>query len=450
MAVRLARATAGAVQLPDGSLGLSDECEMIGRMTDAYESRPIGIDLFAGAGGMSLGFEQAGFDIRAAIEFDPIHCATHAFNFPQTAVICEDLSHVSAESIRELTGSRDVDVVFGGPPCQGFSFMGKRLVDDPRNSLVGHFIRIVAELRPRYFVLENVPGMKSGAHRAVLDEAVRELEAAGYCVTQPIRILDAADFGVPQNRRRLFLIGSRADQTLVDYPAPTTPVDALRVTVWDAISDLPDADRFEELLSSDEALGVELGAAGAYAARLRGLKIDEQDFSIPRRQAVVGITSSMRTVHTQQSIQRFRDTPPGSIEPISRFLRLAPEGRCNTLRAGTAADRGAYTSPRPIHPVNDRCITVREAARLHSYPDWFRFHATKWHGFRQVGNSVPPLLARAIGQAVMNALGETPIKSTTILDLGDASALRWTMSEAALHFGVRGRTIHRTRDRGST
>ena len=124
------------------------------------------------------------------------------------------------------------------------------------------------------------------------------------------------------------------------------------------------------------------------------------------------------------------------MEPISRFPRLDPNGVCNTLRAGTGSDRGAYTSPRPIHPFHARCITVREAARIHSYPDWFRLHATKWHGFRQIGNSVPPLLGRAVARQVLQVLGVTPIKPTTSLPATDTRLLSMNMSEAAAVFEV--------------
>src|SRR6266404_5009353 len=120
-------------------------------------TRPIGIDLFAGAGGMSLGFEQAGFEIVASIDYDPIHCATHEFNFPNCSTICRSVTDIDGIEIRELAkmGKRDIDVVFGGAPCQGFSLIGKRALDDPRNRLVNHFVRVVSELKPKFFVFEN-------------------------------------------------------------------------------------------------------------------------------------------------------------------------------------------------------------------------------------------------------------------------------------------------------
>ena len=153
----------------------------------------------------------------------------------------------------------------------------------------------------------------------------------------------------------------------------------------------------------------------------------------------------MRTVHTPLSRKRFRATPHGETEEVSRFHKLDPNGVCNTLRAGTASDHGAFTSPRPIHPFSPRCITVREAARLHSYPDWFRFHVTKWHGFRQVGNSVPPLLGKAVASMIVERIGTGAQKSEP-RHTGDVHLLELNMSQAAEHFGVSNTVIpQRTR-----
>jgi DNA (cytosine-5)-methyltransferase 1 len=148
------------------------------------------------------------------------------------------------------------------------------------------------------------------------------------------------------------------------------------------------------------------------------------------------LTSSLRTDHSSLSRERFAETEHGKTEPISRFHKLDPNGVCNTIRAGTGSDRGAFTSPRPIHPFKPRCITVREAARLHSYPDWFRFHATKWHGFRQLGNSVPPLLSQAIAEEIMKATGRTPSTPDRVLELGNFELLTFSMTRAASYFGV--------------
>lgn len=404
--------------------------------------RPIGIDLFAGVGGMSLGFEQAGFDVVAAVEIDPIHCACHEFNFPDCTMIPRSVTEVSGKEIRALAniGAKDIDVVFGGAPCQGFSMIGKRAFDDPRNQLVFHFVRLISELKPKFFVFENVKGLTQGKHRVFLDEIILEMGKIGYQLSLPYKVLNAADHGVPQERHRLFLIGARADQAVAIYPEKTD-----RVNVWDAIGDLPNLDDFPELKEVD-AVKVSWKSKAEYAKRMRGISCDESDFSYPRHSNHNILTSSARTEHTELSQSRFLATENGDTEPISRFKKLAKDGFCNTLRAGTDSARGAFTSPRPIHPVFPRVISVREAARLHSYPDWFRFHTTKWHGFRQIGNSVPPLLGRAVASAVIQAIGIEPSKPEKTINLGRESLLSMDMTAAARYYKVSSKMIaQRTR-----
>jgi DNA (cytosine-5)-methyltransferase 1 len=395
----------------------------------------VAIDLFAGAGGLSLGFEQAGFDVVAAVEIDPVHCAVHEFNFPNCKSICADASKLTAQDIRKAAnlGNVPVDVVFGGAPCQGFSMIGKRALADPRNSLLLDFVRLTSGLKANYFVFENVKGITIGRHKQLLDELIEMFEAKGYVVQLPYQVLNAADFGVPQDRQRLFLMGAKKGLPLPVYPQLPA---SRRTTVWEAIGDLPDVNLYEELLDSDAMGRVKLGRPSAYARLLRGAAIDPADFSHPRRWDRSRLTSSMRTVHTPQSQKRFAATANGKVEPISRFLKLNPDGVSNTLRAGTGSDRGAFTSPRPIHPHTPRCITVREAARLHSYPDWFRFHVTKWHGFRQIGNSVPPLLGRAVASKVIQAMGVKPRPVEDDLPLGQEWLLTMTVSHAARYYGV--------------
>jgi DNA (cytosine-5)-methyltransferase 1 len=401
-------------------------------------SRPIAIDLFAGAGGLSLGLEQAGFDVAAAIEIDPIHCSVHEYNFPQTKVICASVTQLSGEKIRQLAGLTgiDVDLLAGGAPCQGFSMMGKRALDDPRNQLVQHFVRLVSEIQPKYCLFENVKGLTLGKHVKFLEELIFALQGIGYQVQSPYRVLNAADFGVPQNRQRLFLMAARADQVLPDYPKQGLK----KITVADAIADLPDADQFEALLEADH-FSISWKTQSNYAKQLRGQAKDPSDFSYQREYDCQRLTSSMRTIHTAVSRARFTSTLAGTTESVSRFYKLSLDGVCNTLRAGTDSQRGAFTAPRPIHPILPRVITVREAARLHSYPDWFRFHATKWHGFRQIGNSVPPLLARAVGAQIVSALGIAPKRPSKKLCCGNAEHLTFNISEASRHFQVSAKVI---------
>jgi DNA (cytosine-5)-methyltransferase 1 len=414
---------------------------------------------------MTLGFEQAGFDVLASVEIDPIHCAIHKYNFPHWSVICKSITDISGSDIRERSQikNREVDVVFGGSPCQGFSLMGKRALDDPRNALMAHFIRIVTELQPKYFVLENVKGLTIGKHRKFLEEVIDEFEQRGYIVQKDYQVLNAVNYGVPQSRERLFLIGCRQGLKLPEYPLPITKspkskspkLKALKSnpnisaalanvpnapTVWEAIADLPKIELYPELIYQDYCEAEYGEASSEYSQILRCEKRRSNNFSYLRTWNPNLLTSSLRTNHSSESIRRFATVECGKTDLISRFLKLDPDGVCNTLRAGTPSNRGAHTSPRPIHPHLSRCITVREAARLHSYPDWFRFHRTKWHGFRQIGNSVPPLLAQAVASSLIKGLIQ-PVQPKQILAIPSGEFLTFNMTTAAEFFNVDPHTI---------
>jgi DNA (cytosine-5)-methyltransferase 1 len=425
-------------------------------------ARPIGIDLFAGAGGMSLGFEQAGFDVVAAVEIDPVHCAVHKFNFPHCAVMPRSVVGVTGQEIRLAAGigTRKVDVVFGGAPCQGFSMIGQRAFDDPRNILVLDFLRIVAELDTSYFVFENVKGLTIGQHKQFLDEIVMMAGQLGYKVRTPWKVLDAANYGTPQHRERLILYGAKERLALPNYPqqqtkaadgkgkAPTSLQQG--PTVAEALDDLPEAEFFDALQLTDEVRPDAWGTPSLYASELRCLTNDAWHFGYVREWDRSLLTSSARTEHTEISRRRFSETLGGETEPVSRFYKLSATGLSNTLRAGTDGARGAFTSPRPIHHAKNRCITVREMARLHGYPDWFRFNETKWHGARQIGNSVPPPLARAAASKVIEALGLLPERPFELVGLGDTDMLRMNLSQAANHFGIAAMPSKRDRKSGAT
>lgn len=395
---------------------------------------------------MSLGFEQAGFDVAAAVEIDPVHCAVHKFNFPQTAVIPRSVERLSGSEIRLAArlGTRTVDCVFGGAPCQGFSLIGQRAFDDPRNRLVLEFVRLVAELDAQTFVFENVKGLTVGPQKAFLRELVGAFEEKGYRVRQPWLVLNAGSFGTPQSRERLILMGAKEGTPLPEYPEQTTRIAGRRgavelpdgPTCRDALGDLPDAEHFSSLLHGDETQAASAGTPSAYAAALRCETNDAWHFGHPRDWDKGLLTSSARTNHSAISRRRFRATPQGETEPISRFYKLPADGVSNTLRAGTDGARGAFTSPRPIHYALDRCVTVREMARLHGFPDWFRFNATKWHGARQIGNAVPPPLARAVAKQIVAALGIAPTRPIDALPLGDPALLRMDVTSAAAYFGT--------------
>jgi len=408
-------------------------------------TRPIGIDLFAGAGGMSLGFEQAGFDVVAAVEIDPVHAAVHSYNFPQCTVIPQSVSSLSAADIRDAAniGARNVDVVFGGAPCQGFSLMGQRALDDPRNALVKDFVRIVVDLDSSFFVFENVKGITVGRHKQFLAELIEEFEVNGYNVL-PWRVLNAANYGVPQERERLILIGSKFGLRLPEYPEAITRSPRSRLLLdtqlpegpscQDALGDIPDAEDYEGLVENDSAK-VKWGRPSPYAMLLRDM-VPESSYAYKRQWDKEVLTSSLRTNHSEVSRARFASTEMGQVEPTSRFFKLHAHGVSNTLRAGTDSARGAFTSPRPIHYAYPRCITVREMLRLHGFPDWFRTHVTKWHGARQVGNAVPPPLARAVASSIIKAIGWQPFSPSDVLLMGDERLLSMDMGQASRYFEI--------------
>lgn len=413
-------------------------------------------------------------DVLASVEYDPLCSAVHRFNFPRTTTVCADASTLGAAKLKKAIamgwtehgydGDATVDVVVGGPPCQGFSVIGKRAFDDPRNQLVFAFARLVGALKPRYFMMENVPGITSVRAGEAVDSALlidllrEEFESYDYVVDEP-RALNAFNFCVPQDRRRTLLVGRRKGEEPILDPQPETrgrtrqggeaPAvkgfdDALELcpSVSEAISDLPNVDDLDcSAVSDTVALTPELLAdmrdnASEYVRRLRDQDREERDLSYPRKWDRSQLTSSLRTVHADDVVQRFANTNPGSPESISRFFRLHPDGVSATLRAGTHYDRGSFNAPRPIHYEHPRVISVREAARLHGYPDWFRLHWTKWHGFRQVGNSLPPRMARAVAVRIVEALEAKPERPTNAIKLGDPELLYLENVEAAKKFGA--------------
>ena len=259
-------------------------------------TRPLAVDLFAGAGGLSLGLEQAGYEIAAAVEYDPIHAAVHEYNFPYGQTFARDVTGITGAEIRSDSGigKREIALVAGGPPCQGISLIGRRALDDPRNALLKEYVRLVLELQPRHFLMENVAGLTVGKHRQLLTEVIDLLSDGGYQVLTPYRVLQAADYGTPQSRKRLILLGARADVPLPHYPEPAftprpirnrpLPADPelpLGPSVDDALGDSPDAHSINALLDGDCATAVDYGVPSHYAAELRGITMAADDFSHP-------------------------------------------------------------------------------------------------------------------------------------------------------------------------
>lgn len=397
--------------------------------------RPIAIDLFAGCGGLSLGLEAAGFDIAAAVEFNAIHALVHHFNFPYSVSICQDIRELKTDELLTSIGAKgfdgEVDLVAGGPPCQGFSHIGKRQLDDPRNSLVFEYLRIIKDIQPKYFIFENVPGIASGKHKKFLEELIDELEKIGYQVEKPIKILDASLYGAPQRRKRLIIIGSRNDLKKVTYPLE---IDSQGFNyVSDAISDLENINVF-----TDCDLGIDSKKLDYSNFRNNFYLVPRGIYSLCHVRKMDGfVYGHLGSKHQETSINRFLSTEPGIVEKTSRFFKLAPDGLCHTLRAGTARDRGAYTAPRPIHYQVPRCITVREAARLHTFPDWFQFHNTIWHGFREIGNAVIPLLSQTLGQEILRSLGiDVSLLEIRTLESPDRKYLSYNMAQASEYWNI--------------
>ncbi|AIE73621.1 MULTISPECIES: DNA cytosine methyltransferase [unclassified Synechocystis] len=419
-------------------------------------ARPIAIDLFAGCGGMSLGLEAAGFDIVAAVEFDAVHCLVHHHNFPYGVTICRDIALVTAgEILRKLNNkgySNDIDLIAGGPPCQGFSLMGKRQLDDPRNSLVFEYVRMIRDIKPKYFLFENVPGIQSGKHKKFLEELISEFETIGYHIEKPILVMDASLYGAPQKRKRLIILGSRKDVKPVTYPLPFH-FDLAELKQNNCSGKLISNIACKPLFTCGEAIDDLIKHTPYLVGEDLGISADLLDYSALRKSYAINANGAFSlchkrrvnnlvyghigSQHTEKSIKRFADTIPGTVEKTSRFLRLSKTGLCNTLRAGTASDKGAYTAPRPIHYALPRCITIREAARLHTYPDWFQFHNTIWHGFREIGNSVVPLLAKALGEEIRAALNcsveDLPVYN---LDRQDRALLHYNLPQASRYLSV--------------
>lgn len=364
--------------------------------------KPVALDLFCGVGGMSLGFEQAGLNVVAGVDFDSVNIESYKINFPKNKAVLGDISKLSGIDIRKMAGlgPKKIDVLFGGPPCGGFSLIGKRIDSDPRNKLLFDFARLISELQPNYVVFENVKGLVVGKTKKKFEKFVGIVKASGYEVVEPIRVLNAKDFGVPQDRQRVILLAYKKGCRPLRYPSPMPK----RITVGEAIGDLPKIEGLDYLFDTNIYKGDLKPTSSDYAMRLRGQKKDRTNKSYKRRFIRTELTGFKRTKHSKETIRRFSGTKPGTAESISRLFRLPMDGLSRTLRAGADENHGSYTAPRPIHPKYPRCVTIREGARLHSFPDWFQFDETIWHGFRQIGNSVPPNLAKAIGLSLLDVM----------------------------------------------
>jgi DNA (cytosine-5)-methyltransferase 1 len=351
------------------------------------------IDLFCGVGGFSLGAAQAGFRPLVGIDIDPDLISGYGLNFPSARAVEADISELDAPAWEEILRGNQPLGIIGGPPCQGFSRIGKREKNDARNRLVGSFIKQVCSLRPAFFVMENVEGLLDSDFEEMLELALRRARDH-YELIGPIQ-LNACDAGVPTDRRRVIVVGYDSARVGRLVPTDFAIKSRSKVTVRDAIEDLPapNEDDDGDFAWSRYSSGVSLGT---YARTMRGSlpRGVGWEASLKRRESEV--SGLQKTIHTWEVVERFDRVAAGKTDSISRYPRLSWDGRCPTLRAGTGSERGSFQAARPIHPEEPRVITVREAARLQGFPDAFVFHPTKWHSFRMIGNSVSPPVARKV------------------------------------------------------
>ncbi|WP_436950440.1 DNA cytosine methyltransferase [Staphylococcus xylosus] len=345
--------------------------------------RPKVIDLFAGVGGMSLGFKLAGFDIVLANEIDESIANSYKYNHPETEVIVKDITKISNKDIF-LKYKTKIDVVIGGPPCQGFSQKGQRKsINDDRNYLFQQFVEVMKYVQPKYFVMENVPNLLTAEKGYFKEEIISLFESIGYKLSTSI--LNASDFGVPQNRKRAVIIGKAREAPFIELKKIHE-----KVTIWDAISDLCYLESGEGMESDTYKLPFKTG----YQELMR-LDSDQ-------------LFNHKATKHSNLALERLRMIPPNKGReslPDEHLTKSIYSGTWSRMRKDeqsvTITTRfDTPSSGKFTHPYLDRAITVREAARIQSFPDTFRFLGTKSSQMKQVGNAVPPLLANNIALAI--------------------------------------------------
>ena len=391
------------------------------------------IDLFCGAGGITQGFQRAGYHCLYANDFMPDAIETFRYNHPKTRAECKPIEEVNAATLRQSLGldKGDLDVLVGGPPCQGFSINApSRFLHDPRNSLFKHYARFVEEFRPKAFVFENVPGLLSMVDGAIFEKILQVFAELGYQLS--VKILFGPHYGIPQERWRLILLGSLYGEIAHPLPThfakgranfrggrsltiPTDIADARRlapaVSVGDALRDLPRLDMGE----GAEEVGYTTDVCSAYALRLRNPD---------------GVTFNHVAARlSKQNVERMRHVPPGGSwrdiphellppgmqqarksDHTKRYGRLSFDGLSGTVLTKCDPHWGSV-----FLPDQDRTLSVREAARLQSFPDAYRFLGSRVSQYVQVGNAVPVLMATAIANSVRHHLERNADDATTSL-----------------------------------
>lgn len=360
------------------------------------------IDLFAGAGGLSLGAARAGFNVIAAFENNPKAAETHRINFPSTLLYERDItSERLFEDINLL--DQKISGIIGGPPCQGFSSMGHQEPTDVRNNLFVRFFECINVVKPDFFVAENVMGILNPKYDQLRDQAF-SLISKEYKQLNPL-VVKADEYGAPTTRTRVFFIGWRkaTDLRLTEGDFRRESDSCQKVYVAEALRGLPERIHCSQANTGSRKIDPAFFQwvkenRNPFFERVIGMIPqgvgDQQTIDMYLQNKTV--TACYATRHTNAVRQRFKTIKAGEKDLISKAIRLDPEGLCPTLRAGTGPDRGSYQAVRPIHYSQHRVITAREAARLQGFPDWFALPQAIWHCFRQIGNSVSPLVAEKI------------------------------------------------------
>jgi DNA (cytosine-5)-methyltransferase 1 len=382
-------------------------------MTGQQNKKPTAISLFAGAGGCSLGFRQAGYDIRFATDIDCDAVESYRRNFPETSCEAADVRDLGPEMLLDRAGLRsgETDILLGGPPCQGFSSAGMKSGGDPRNSLVRHYVRLLEGIRPKWFVMENVEGLLTNDGGLHVRDAVDAFLNAGYSVN--LEKIYAQGHGVPQRRKRVLIVGNRMGHGFVFPDAVTLFSGNIfrkgEITFSTATSDLPPvATDGEKALSH---IGPPKNELQAY---LRGETKTVADHFSP---ALLGI--QLERVRGLKSGQSMKDLPE-HLQHESfrrRAFRRVMDGTPVERRGGAPSGLKRLFADEPsltitsaatrefVHPTEDRLLTLRECARLQTFPDSFVFAGNAASRIRQIGNAIPPMLARTVAEHIAKACG---------------------------------------------
>lgn len=344
------------------------------------------IDLFCGCGGLSIGFEQAGFDVALAIDFWKDAIITYNHNHKNEVGKCEDIKNLTTDFWKKLKETENIVGVIGGPPCQGYSTVGTRDVNDSRNRLYLEFCRVVEIIQPDFFLIENVKGLITLNKGMFKDDILNHFGKLGYKVNY--KIVNAADYGVPQNRRRVLFVGMKTNK--FEFPIGIT--ENHHVSSSEAISDLPQFDGIEEHISVTKYCNK---PRTNYQKEIRGNSktLYNHDFTIHTEQTV-------RIINMIKDGGKIRDLP-SEYWNIRRYNKAFE--RMNSQLPSNTVDTGHRNY---FHYSQNRIPTVRENARLQSFPDNFEFIGTKTSQYKQVGNAVPPKLAYEIAKEIQKQLGD--------------------------------------------